>query len=167
MTGIIAIKRIKRAERTVREIVSGARGQRQVQRTRPFGHCTVERPGCETLLVFLVEGTAELGRRNLMATIIFDLGFAILGILARRGTVEDPFESVAERHIVERRIGSVVDTRFVEIAAEFNETVEGASQLQTNPTVGRDAEDVQARRAGGSGQTVNEHSMEGRVVAEN
>lgn len=34
-----------------------------------------------------------------MATIVFDLGFTVLGILAGGGTVEDPFECVAEGHL--------------------------------------------------------------------
>lgn len=55
----------------------------------------------------------------------------------------------------------------LKLRESLNETVEGASQLQTDPTVGRDAEDVQARRAGGTDRTVNDHSMEGRVVIEN
>lgn len=87
-----------------------------------------------------------------MATVVFDLRFAVLAILAVRGTMEDPFELVTEGHLEscdERDFGMVVDTRRCLRHDRSEVMVErGTSQLQTNPTVGRDAEVVQARRAG-------------------
>lgn len=69
-------------------------------------------------MVFLIEGAAKLGGRHLVATIVFDLGFAIIVAFLAVVQAEDTFELVAEGHLEscdEWNFGTIVDTRSLQV----------------------------------------------------